>query len=88
MKLKLAEGVYNCMRCAIGQLLAPRAFGQKECVVRAFVVTRTGLSFIHVFLFGPVKPLGEPRVLLEEYTFKCRIINGGWVLNITICYNI
>ena len=27
MKLKLAEGVYNRMRLAVGQLLAPRGFG-------------------------------------------------------------
>ena len=27
MKLKLAEGVYNHMEWAIGQLLAPRGFG-------------------------------------------------------------
>ena len=26
----------------------------------------TGHSDIHFFLFGPVKPLGEPRVLVEE----------------------
>ena len=54
----------------MGQLLAPRAFGSKKCVVRAFVGTRTGHSFIHSFIhvvfFGLVKPLGEPKVLLEE----------------------
>ena len=37
--LKLAEGVYNHMRWATGQLLAPRGFGYKKCVVRGFVVS-------------------------------------------------
>ena len=66
----------------MGQLLAPRGFGLKKCVVRVFVVSEpdirttvqsdkriTGQPDSHIFLFGPVKPLGEPRVLLEEYTF-------------------
>ena len=30
IKLKLAEGVYNPMRGAMGQISAPRAFGQKN----------------------------------------------------------
>ena len=56
----------------MGQLLAPWGFGQKKCVVRVFVVSErdirtTGQPDNHIFLFGPVKPLGEPRVLLEEY---------------------
>ena len=38
MKLKLAEGAYNRMGSAMGQLFAPRAFGSKKCVVLAFVV--------------------------------------------------
>ena len=50
----------------MGQLLAPRAFGSKKCVVRAFVVTPDTHSFIRVFLFGPVKPLEKTKVLLEE----------------------
>ena len=31
----------------MGQLFAPRAFGSKKCVVRAFVVRPDGHSFIH-----------------------------------------
>ena len=35
----------------MGQLLAPRAFGSKKCVVRAFVVRPDTHSFIHPFMF-------------------------------------
>ena len=54
MKLKLSEGVYNRMRCAMGQLLAPRAFGSKKYVVPAFVVSEPDIRTTgHFFFFGP-----------------------------------
>ena len=34
----------------MGQLFAPRAFGSKKCVVRAFVARPDTHSFIHSFI--------------------------------------
>ena len=38
-----------------------------RCVMNRKFIHSFIHSFIHVFLFGPVKPPGEPRVLLEEH---------------------
>ena len=41
----------------MGQLLAPRAFGSKKCVVLAFVVSEPDIRTTgHFFLFDQVKP--------------------------------
>ena len=51
----------------MGQLLAPRAFGSKQCVVRAFVVTPDTHSFIHSrFSLRSSEASREPKVLLKE----------------------
>ena len=52
-----------------GDGTASRAAGVrlKKCVVRAFVVSEPDIRTTgHIFLFGPEKPLGEPRILSEE----------------------
>ena len=47
----------------MGQFLAPRAFGSKKCVVRAFVATPDTHSR---FSFWSSEGSREPKVLLEE----------------------
>ena len=67
----------------MGHLLAPRAFGRKKCVVRAFVVRPDTNSFIHsCFSFWCAEASRNPGFLrgIEEHFGSVRelVLKESW----------